>query len=126
MIRCLNRAASWTAAAVAACLIWSPPARAAGEGAGARAREIVRSAGTIALIGLPEGDQVVNSTKIVHKSPRIIGCLGAIYPKAVELISEGKVKTEPLVTHTFPLDEIKRAFEVQMDVNESIKVLVKP
>ncbi len=92
----------------------------------AQALEIVRSAGTIALIGLPEGDQVVNTTRIVHKSPRIIGCLGAIYPKAIELISEGKVRTKPLITHTFPLEDINQAFEVQMDANESIKVLVKP
>jgi threonine dehydrogenase-like Zn-dependent dehydrogenase len=92
----------------------------------AQALEIVRSAGTVALVGLPEGDQVVNTTKIVHKSPRIIGCLGAIYPKAIELISEGKVKTQPLITHTFPLEEINEAFQVQMDANESIKVLIKP
>ncbi len=92
----------------------------------AQALEIVRSAGTVALVGLPEGDQLVNTTRIVHKSPRIIGCLGAIYPKAIELISEGKVKTQPLITHTFPLEEINEAFQVQMDANESIKVLIKP
>lgn len=92
----------------------------------AQALEVVRSAGTVALIGLPEGDQVVNTTRIVHKNPRIIGCLGSIYPKAIELISEGKVKTAPLVTHSFPLEEINEAFEVQMDSNESIKVLVRP
>ncbi|MEW6554900.1 MAG: alcohol dehydrogenase catalytic domain-containing protein [Actinomycetota bacterium] len=92
----------------------------------AQALEIVRSAGTVALVGLPEGDQVVNTTRIVHKSPRIIGCLGSIYPKAIELIGEGKVKTAPLITHTFPLEEINEAFRVQMDPEESIKVLVKP
>jgi threonine dehydrogenase-like Zn-dependent dehydrogenase len=68
----------------------------------------------------------VNTTRIVHKSPRIIGCLGAIYPRAIELISEGKVKTRPLITHTFPLEDINEAFQVQMDANESIKVLIKP
>lgn len=92
----------------------------------AQALEIVRSAGTVALVGLPEGDQVVNTTRIVHKNPRIIGCLGSIYPKAIELISEGKVKTQPLITHTFPLEEINEAFRVQLDPNESIKVLVRP
>jgi threonine dehydrogenase-like Zn-dependent dehydrogenase len=92
----------------------------------AQALEIVRSAGTVALVGLPEGDQVVNTTKIVHKSPRIIGCLGAIYPKAIELISEGKVRTQPLITHTFGLDDINEAFSIQMDASQSIKVLIKP
>ncbi len=92
----------------------------------ALALEVVRSAGTIALVGLPEGDQVVNTTKIVHKSPRIIGCLGSIYPKAIELISAGKVKTQPLVTHSFPLEEINEAFKVQMDPGVSIKVMIRP
>ena len=92
----------------------------------AQALEIVRSAGTVALVGLPEGDQVVNTTKIVHKSPRIVGCLGGNYPRAIELIREGRVKTKPLITHTFDLDEINEAFSIQADANESIKVLVKP
>jgi len=92
----------------------------------AQALEIVRSAGTVALVGLPEGDQVVNTTKIVHKSPRIIGCLGAIYPKAIEYIREGQVKTQPLITHTFPLQDINEAFRVQMDPDQAIKVLIKP
>ena len=92
----------------------------------AQSLEIVRSAGTVALVGLPEGDQVVNTTKIVHKSPRIIGCLGAIYPKAIEYLQEGMVKTQPLITHTFPLQEINEAFQVQMDPDKAIKVLIKP
>lgn len=92
----------------------------------AQALEIVRSAGTVALVGLPEGDQVVNTARIVHKSPRIIGCLGSIYTKAIELISEGKVRTRPFITHAFPLEEINEAFRIQMDPNESIKVLIRP
>ncbi len=92
----------------------------------AQALEIVRSGGTVALVGLPEGEQVVNTTRIVHKAPRIVGCLGSDYARAVELLASGTVRVGPLITHTFPLEEINEAFRVQMDPEASIKVLVVP
>ncbi|MFC1925897.1 zinc-binding dehydrogenase [Chloroflexota bacterium] len=51
---------------------------------------------------------------------------GAIWGKAFELVSTGKINTKELISHVFPLDEAKQAFEMQMNAEESVKVLLKP
>lgn len=87
--------------------------------------DMVRSGGTIAFVGLPEKKALIDTTKIVHKMPRIIGCLGGNFVKAIALLREGKVKTRPLVTQTFALKNTREAFETQMDPNQSIKVMIE-
>lgn len=88
--------------------------------------EIVRSAGTIAFVGLPEESAKIDTTKIVHKQPRILGCLGGNFIKAIELVKKGDIKTGDLVTHTFKLDNIEEAFKTQMNPSEAIKVVITP
>jgi threonine dehydrogenase-like Zn-dependent dehydrogenase len=46
--------------------------------------------------------------------------------EAFELMQSGKCTAEKLVTHVFPLDRIKEAFEIASDPHQSIKVLVEP
>jgi 2-desacetyl-2-hydroxyethyl bacteriochlorophyllide A dehydrogenase len=87
--------------------------------------EIIRSGGTIAFVGLPEKKASIDTTKIVHKAPKIIGCLGGNFVKSIELLKEGKVKTAPLVSHVFPIEKVKEAFETQMDSQESVKVMIE-
>jgi L-iditol 2-dehydrogenase len=49
------------------------------------------------------------------------------YPTALKLASAKKIELKKLITHTFPLSEIHKAFEV-MDkkIGNPIKVIVKP
>ena len=54
------------------------------------------------------------------------GSGGQQWDMAVELIGTGQVKTKDLITHQFPLDHIKEAFEAQLDSDKAIKVLIKP
>ena len=51
---------------------------------------------------------------------------GAVWSKAFELASTGKINTKDMISHVFPLDEAKQAFEMQMNAQESVKVLLKP
>jgi len=44
----------------------------------------------------------------------------------IDLITSGKVKLRPLITHEFGLDEIREAFETQARPAQSVKVLIKP
>lgn len=48
------------------------------------------------------------------------------YDKAIEYIRIGAVKVDPIITHIFPLDEFKEAFEVAHRAEDAIKVLLKP
>ena len=87
--------------------------------------ELVRSGGVIAFVGLPERKTSIDTTKIVHKMPHIIGVLGGNMPTAIRLLQEGKVNTASLITHIFSLTEAKEAFEAQADPNRAIKVIIK-
>ncbi len=86
--------------------------------------EMVRSGGTIAIVGLPEKKASIDTTKIVHKMPHIIGCLGGNFPGAIKLLKEGKVNTKPLITHVLPLKDAKEAFEIQSRADDAIKVMI--
>jgi threonine dehydrogenase-like Zn-dependent dehydrogenase len=87
--------------------------------------EIVRSGGVIAFVGLPEKKASIDTTKIVHKSPKIIGCLGGDFIKSIELLKNKQVQTKQLITHVFPIDKVREAFETQMKPHESVKVMIE-
>lgn len=86
--------------------------------------EMVRSGGTIAFVGLPEEPAPIDTTKIVHKAPRIVGSLGGDFAKAIQLLAAGWIQTSSLVTHRYSLDETPEAFEMQLRADEAIKVMV--
>jgi threonine dehydrogenase-like Zn-dependent dehydrogenase len=46
--------------------------------------------------------------------------------EAMQLVADGKVDLEQLVTHEFPLEQAREAFEVACDAQESIKVVFRP
>jgi L-iditol 2-dehydrogenase len=48
------------------------------------------------------------------------------FQEAIETMQRGICNAEKLVTHVFPLDKIKEAFEIAMNPHQSIKVLVEP
>ncbi len=56
-------------------------------------------------------------------SPR--GALGADYDEGIRLVAEGVVKTEPLVTHRFELDDATAAFEAVRQTG-ALKVVMSP
>lgn len=87
--------------------------------------EMIRSGGTIAFVGLPEKTANLDTTKIVHKMPKIFGSLGGDFSKSIELLKTNKVMTKDLVTHVFPVDKVKEAFETQMKPDSSVKVMIE-
>jgi 2-desacetyl-2-hydroxyethyl bacteriochlorophyllide A dehydrogenase len=91
----------------------------------ADAFEMVRSRGTIVFVGLPEKPALIDTTKIVHKGPKIVGALGGSFAIALDLLASGKVDTRPLITHRFTLDEAQLAFETALRGDVAIKVMLK-
>ena len=48
------------------------------------------------------------------------------YPKALEMISSGKVNVKPLITHTYKLEEFLAAFErARSGADGAIKVMIR-
>lgn len=90
------------------------------ECAGARetpgqAVEVVRTGGTVVLVGIPSDDETAfPASPARRKGVTIKLCrrMKHTYPRALALVEAGMVDLNPLVTHRFPLEEAAQAFDV--------------
>lgn len=78
--------------------------------------DLVKKGGKVIVYGICDESEPmrVNVKKIVTEEISIYGVVGntkAWYP-LVELIKEGKLDLEPMVTHKFTLDQIDKAFDL--------------
>jgi L-iditol 2-dehydrogenase len=92
-----------------------------------QALDMVHRGGKIDVVGLYEQPVNWNPSSIVSKDITLVGCgLKWDIPGAVRLLGDGKVDTRTMITHEFPLEKIKEAFETQLKDPQAIKVLLKP
>ena len=94
------------------------------------AQEVVRSGGTVCVLGM----YVTESTEIQlgmawFRMLRFV--FGGICPihawweRAMQAVADGKIDPLPIISHTLPLDEAPRGYEM-FDRREATKVLLKP
>jgi L-iditol 2-dehydrogenase len=101
------------------------------SGAGAAAQQLltlVRRQGQYAQVGLFGKPITWDLEQVCYKELRVTGSNASTpsaWPRALELMAEGKVRTEPLVTGIFPLGEWERAFEL-FDRRNGLKIVLKP
>ena len=92
-----------------------------------QAFDMVHRGSKIDVVGLYEQPVTWNPGVIASKDITLIGCgLRFDIPGAVKLLKDGAADTRDLVTHQFPLEKIKEAFETQLHDADAIKVLVIP
>ena len=77
-----------------------------------------RCSGIVAAFGVPD-DAVYNTfefSKFFRKNINLIASVipdpDTDFPEAVSLIEQGRFSTEGIFTHTMPLSEVQRGFEV--------------
>jgi NADPH2:quinone reductase len=91
--------------------------------------EVVRRGGKLMIFGVaPEEARVqVSPFRIYNDEITLVGSMAVLYTfvQAIELLRGGAVKTEPLLTHTFALDEFEDALAA-MRAGEGLKVQVLP
>ena len=91
--------------------------------------EAVRRGGKLMVFGVaPEEARVqVSPFRIYNDEITLIGSMAVLYTfvQAIELLRSGTIQTEPLLTHTFPLEEFEAALEA-MRAGEGLKVQVLP
>ena len=87
---------------------------------------LVHGGGKVMLVGLYEQPISWDPSIVVNKSVTLIGCLGGSFPRAIELLQSGSANAKLLISHQFPLDQAKEAFETQLGAQDTVKVLVKP
>lgn len=92
-----------------------------------QALNMVHRGGKVNIVGFYQQPISWNPSYIAQNDITLVGCgLRFDLPGAVDLLESGKVDTRPLITHQFPLDKVKEAFDTQVDSDDAVKVLVKP
>jgi L-iditol 2-dehydrogenase len=99
---------------------------------------LLRKQGSVLLYGHGhKGRDIGLWGNILYLEPTLVASVGAsggfeadgrpsTYHRALELVSSGKIKVQPFVTHRYSaLEEIHRAFEHDFDRPEYIKGLLK-
>jgi len=96
-----------------------------------QAIEIVKKRAIIVLFGgLPKENSVIrlNANTIHYNDLHLMGHFGQEIRHLIlslELIKEGKINAEKLITHVLPLERIFEGFEL-MKNKKALKVLIKP
>lgn len=89
---------------------------------------MLRMGGTLVLVAGYEGRLELDLMPVVQKELDLKGSLNAadMLQKSIELARDKKVNLEAIVSHVFPLEKSKEAFETQMDTDKSLLVVIKP
>jgi len=94
-----------------------------------QAVSLAREEGRVVVTGAFEGPVTVDFSPLMLKEVKVLGAFGYRSDEvlqALEFIRTGKVDRKMLISHEFPLDRAKEAFETQIRSDKSIKVLIKP
>lgn len=87
---------------------------------------LVRSAGKICLIGIPEKPVEFDFLTLVRREIDIVTSDASLvgYERTHELVAKRIIDVRPLITHTFHFEDIIKAFDVAKG-QEAIKVLIE-
>lgn len=94
----------------------------------AEAVSMTRAGGRLRIAALYESPVTIDANQLVQKEMSVRGTFAynGEFPTVLEMLADGRVTAEPLITHTFALDDLDAAFQAQLDKNSSIKVQVAP
>lgn len=83
----------------------------------------LRPRGTIVQLGLG-GDMAVPMMQITAKELQLIGSFRfhEEFAMAIDIMRSGRVDLKPLITHTVPLQDATKAFDIANDRDQAIKV----
>jgi len=90
---------------------------------------MVKENGKVVLVAAFEKPVEIEHNLIMRKGIKLLGSFGYSleeFAQALELMRAGKVDRKRLISHEFPLDRAKEAYETQLKTDEAIKVLIKP
>ncbi len=94
-----------------------------------QATSLTRRRGRIMLIAHYSTRTDLDAEEIVSKNLVVYGYdsyAKDAYQEAIRLILAGKIQLSPLISHEFPLERAKEAFDVALQPTQSVKVLIKP
>lgn len=89
--------------------------------------DVLSPEGTIVLVGHTVGHKIpVEVGMLIWKNARMEGSLGAAFfaPKTLAFLSQHLVDPTKIITHRFPLSEMKQAIELGENMSESAKIVI--
>jgi len=91
--------------------------------------EFTRKNGRISLLGIYSEPVPINAFKIAQWNITLAGSRAEgdrALSKVAPLMGDGRIKARPLITHTFPLDQINQGFQTFINrIGGAIKVVIK-
>lgn len=92
------------------------------------ALHVLRRGGRIVQTGINELDRTSFKASLARQKGATIMVqrrMRALYPEAIELVRQGKVDVDGIVSHRFPLSRAKEAFAMAVE-RQGLKVVVEP
>jgi 6-hydroxycyclohex-1-ene-1-carbonyl-CoA dehydrogenase len=89
---------------------------------------LLRRGGRLCIIGYSSEPAVLPAAKVMYHELEIVGslgCGGGEYPEIMGLVAAGRIKLEPIVSGTLPLDRINEGFD-RLRRGEGIRWVVTP
>lgn len=74
---------------------------------------LTRSGGRVVVLGIFKKNPAINMMDLVKREIHLIGSYTSvnIFAKTINLLSKGKIDTAGFITHRYPIDEVKKAFD---------------
>jgi len=94
-----------------------------------QALRIVQQDGKIVVVSIAERPVEIGAALLVRKGATIVGSWAWTlddFDEALTLMSERKMNRRQLISHEFPIEQAKEAYEAALSAEESVKVLIKP
>ena len=92
--------------------------------------KMAKPMGKILLLGIPHEPVLMDLEDMAMKNKSLHTVRGEGWSnvaRGVSLLATGKISLKPYVTHSFPLDEVSKAFETFVKrIDGAVKVVVKP
>jgi len=88
----------------------------------------LRTGGRFVVVGFASQPMRLDAGRTMYREMEIVGSLGCRavdYPRVLELVRQGKIKLQELVTARYPLDQINQAFDA-LRRGEGIRSVVVP
>lgn len=101
-------------------------------GAAQVASQLVRLArirGQIVVVGVFKEPAAIDMQGVTFKELSVIGSRvyeAFDFARAIDLLSQGRVNVQPLISHVLPVHEAARGLEIARGAREAMKVLLKP
>jgi len=86
-----------------------------------------RPGGVVVIVGMGSKDVTLPLVEAAAREVDIRGVFryANTYPKALSLITSGKIDVKPLITHRFSMQDVVKAFQVSKDMSDgAIKVMI--